>query len=540
MENLLEEHNLAYLCVTRHCEDGRANSLAMRWVHADFQTTDYSFHDLEVQSNRMANVLGAIGVPAGDRVAIYLPKVPELFFSLLGILKIKAIACPLFSNFGEDALLDRLGDSKTSVVITRRSLLRKLVQVSDKLPDLRNILVIDIESHQDEKVLSLPILLQSARDEYTVPETKWETPSLLHYTSGSTGKPKGVLHRHGAARTIYQTAREILQISPEELYWCTADQAWITGTSYGVFAPWLVGAPQLQYAGMFSADLWCKVLEQFHIKRWYTAPTALRMMIQQEEFIERKYDFSELKAIYSVGEPLNPEVIHWGRRFFERDIHDTWFQTETGAIMIANRPGMDVQPGSMGKPLDGIRADILREDGNPADVNEQGALCLVPGWESMFTTYYGNEPAYQSKFKNGYYYTGDMAWRDADGYFWFVGRTDDVINSAGHLVSPFEVESALLEMPEVVDAGVFAAPDPVLFECVVAYICLRNGLELDTDLELKIKKYVSNRVSSTACPKHLVKTDSIPRNKSGKIMRRLLKAWFTGQDAGDISTMEEK
>lgn len=538
--DLTNQRNIAYMCTGYHCEHGRGDRLALRWVQADFQAIDYSYSTLDIESNRIANALTDLQIMAGDRIAVFLPRTPDVFFSLLGILKTQAIACPLFSNFGEDALIDRLGDSGARVVITKRSLLRKLQQVKPKLPDLQYLLVIDIDAHLDEVTLSLPYLMANCSTEFITPLTSADTPSLLHYTSGSTGKPKGVLHRHGAADTILRTAHEILQIVPDELYWCTADQAWITGTSYGVFAPWLVGAPQLHYGGAFSADLWCQVLEKFEVQRWFTAPTALRMMIQQEEFLERKYDFSRLKAIYSVGEPLNPEVIHWGRRFFDRDIFDTWFQTETGAIMVANRPGLEVRPGSMGKPLSHIQVRILAENGEPSPVGEQGSLCLKPGWESMFTTYYRNEPAYRSKFKHDYYCTGDMAWQDADGYFWFVGRTDDVINSAGHLVSPFEVESALLELPEVTDCGVFAAPDPILFECVVAYICLKPGVELDTDLDLKIKRYISNRVSSTACPRNLVCTDFIPRNKSGKIMRRLLKSWFTGQEAGDISTMEEK
>jgi acetyl-CoA synthetase len=535
----MEQNNIAYLSITTHCAAGNGQRLALRWVIADLQSQDYTFADLESESNRMANLLCQVGVQSGDRVAIFLPKLPEVFFGLLGILKLQAIALPLFSNFGEDALFDRLADAGVKAIISKKSLLRKLNNVREKVPSLQSILLVDVEEHQENGVYSLPLLRASASELFTVPPTPADTPSLLHYTSGSTGKPKGVLHHHRAWRTIRQTAEQILQIQPDELYWCTADQAWITGTSYGVFAPWLVGAPQLQFSGAFSADVWCQILEKFKVQRWFTAPTALRMMIQQEEFIQRKYDYSHLSAIFSVGEPLNPEVIHWGRRFFGMVIHDTWFQTETGAIMIANRPGLPVRPGSMGQPVDGIHAAILAEDGSPAPLNEQGYLCLLPGWDSMFTTYWNNPGAYNSKFKNGYYYTGDMASQDADGYYWFVGRTDDVINTAGHLVSPFEVESALLENPEVIDAGVIAAPDDLLFECVVAYIRLKADLEWTKDMELKLKRYVSNRVSSTACPKDIIPVPAIPKNKSGKIMRRLLKAWYTGQDAGDISTMEE-
>lgn len=533
------QNNIAYRCTTAICRQGYGNRIALRWITPELDAVNYSFSVLDGESNRLANALLEQGLMPGERVAVFLPKSPEVFFCLLGIIKAMGIACPLFSNFGEDALLDRLGDSSARMLITRKSLFRKLNNIREKLPDLEKVLLIDTEAHQDHGVLSLPVLLQSAGDVCETPLTPADAPYLLHYTSGSTGKPKGVLHLHRASQTILQTGQEILQIQPGDLYWCTADQAWITGTSYGVFAPWLIGATQLHFGGAFSADIWCQALEKFQVKLWFTAPTALRMMIQQEEFIQRKYDFSNLKYIFSVGEPLNPEVINWGRKFFDRDIHDTWFQTETGSIMIANRPGIAIKPGSMGVPISGITPLILAEDGKPASTGEQGYLCLTPGWSSMFNAYWNNEGAYQSKFKNGMYYTGDMAYQDQDGYYWFVGRTDDVINTAGHLVSPFEVESALLELPDVSDVGVIAAPDDLLFECVIAYIRLKPDILWTRELELKMKRYVSNRVSTTACPREIIPVPSIPKNKSGKIMRRLLRSWYTGQDAGDISTMEE-
>ncbi len=539
MGDKTEQMNIASLCTTTHCTRGDGNRLAMRWVDADLNYQDYTFSDLEAESNRMANLLRQVGVQSGDRVAIFLPKLPEVFFGILGILKIQAIACPLFSNFGEDALMDRLGDAGVKVVISKKSLLRKLNNIREKIPSLHTILLVDVDEHQENGIFSLPLLRTAATTQFDAPVMAPETPSLLHYTSGSTGKPKGVLHHHRTASLIRQTGEQILQIQPNELYWCTADQAWITGTSYGIFAPWLIGAPQLHYSGPFSADIWCQILEKFQVKTWFTAPTALRMMIQQEEFIQRKYNFNSLKHIFSVGEPLNPEVIKWGRQFFEKDIHDTWFQTETGSIMIANRPGLPIRPGSMGKPVEGIKPEIMAESGLPAEIGDQGYLCITPGWASMFSTYWNNAEAYQSKFKNGMYYTGDMATRDADGYYWFVGRTDDVINSAGHLVSPFEVESALLEQADVIDAGVIAVQDDLLFEAVVAYICLRPEVTWSRELELKLMRYVSNRVSTTACPREIIPVPKIPKNKSGKIMRRLLRSWYTGQDAGDISTMEE-
>ena len=539
MSDQQEQNNIAYLCTTAHCLAGRAGQIAMRWITNDLEAIDYSYAQLDIESNKVAQVLIQLELKPQDRVAVFLPKSPEVFFSILGIIKAGGIACPLFSNFGEDALLDRLGDSESRFIITRKSLARKVSKIWEQLPALEKVLLVDMDDDLDKKVLSFSRRLKALDGQFTTPITSADAPSLLHYTSGSTGKPKGVLHHHRAAGLIRQTGEEILQIAPGDLYWCTADQAWITGTSYGVFAPWLIGATQLHYGGPFSADTWCQILEKFKVKLWFTAPTALRMMIQQQEFILRDYDYSDLRWIFSVGEPLNPEVIKWGREFFQRDIHDTWFQTETGSIMIANRPGLPIRPGSMGKPVDGIKPEIVSETGEMSPTGEQGYLCVSPGWGSMFSAYWKNEDAYQSKFKNEMYYTGDMATRDADGYFWFVGRTDDVINPAGHLVSPFEVESALLEQVEVIDAGVIAVPDDLLFEAVVAYIMVRPEVEWCRELELKLMRYVSNRVSSTACPREIIPVPKIPKNKSGKIMRRLLRSWYTGQDAGDISTMEE-
>lgn len=532
-------NNLGYLCTGAVCSQGMGDKTALRWISANLEAVDYSFNGLDVSSNRIANILVGLGMKPGDRVAVYLPKSPEVFFCLIGIIKAVGIACPLFSNFGEDALLDRLSDSETSILITRKSLLKKILPIRIKLPVLKKIILIDTGEHLEPDVFSLQVLQSSASDQFETPQTSPDTPALLHYTSGSTGKPKGVLHLHRSSEMIAQTGREVLGIQPDDIYWCTADQAWITGTSYGVFAPWMLGATQIHYGGPFNADTWCHILEKFKVNIWYTAPTALRMMIQQEEIVQRSYDYSHLRHIFSVGEPLNPQIIQWGQRFFNRDIHDTWFQTETGAIMIANRPGLLIKQGSMGKPVRGIHAWVISEDGNTCPVNEQGYLCLTPGWTSMFQTYWNNDSAYRSKFKNNCYYSGDMAYQDGEGYFWFIGRTDDVINTAGHLVSPFEVESALLELAEVIDVGVIAVPDELLFEAVVAYIRLVAGTEWTKDLELKMKRYISNRVSTTACPREIIPVETIPKNKSGKIMRRLLRAWYTGQDAGDISTMEE-
>ncbi len=388
-------------------------------------------------------------------------------------------------------------------------------------------------------MLSYPQLVKKASPNFETPVTPPETHSVLHYTSGSTGKPKGVLHTHRSVLMQYTTTVQVLDLKPDDVYWCTADQAWVTGVSYGVVGPWSLGVTQVHYGGAFDPEVWFTLLEQQGVNVWYSAPTALRMLMRYEDELFLKFDLSRLRQISSVGEPLNPEIIHWARRLLKKEVFDTWFQTETGCIMIANRAGLEVKPGSMGRPVDGIKVELLDDQGNPVADLAHGNLCLRQGWPSMFVTYWNNESAYNSKFKQGFYYTGDVAYRDQDGYYWFVGRSDDVINTAGHLVSPFEVESALLEIPEVAEAGVIGAPDDILFEKVVAFVVLKPNQDWSPQLELKLKKYISNRVSSIAAPQDIQVIPSLPKNKSGKIMRRVLKARYTGAEIGDLSTLEE-
>jgi acetyl-CoA synthetase len=533
------QYNIGHICTRQQCDAGRSQKVAMRWISPTLERTDYTFQDLEQGSNRAANLLRGLGVQAGERVFVFLPKAPELYFAFLGALKTQAVVCVLFSNFGEDALLDRLGDSAARVLITKRSFLRKIRAIWPKLPALEKVLVVDLPEDESDRVLSYPRLAAAASDQFDAPLTGPDTPSVLHYTSGSTGKPKGVQHVHRSILSQAHTFRGILSVQDEDIYWCTADPGWVTGVSYGIIGPWSQGITQVQYSGSYSAELWFQLLEREKVNVWYTAPTALRMLMQEPDALYSRFALPHLRHIFSVGEPLNPAVIEWGRRVLQHDIYDTWFQTETGAIMITNRPGLPVRPGSMGKPFEPIEAAILDDSAAPLPAQQQGRLCLKAGWPSMFVTYLNRTDVYQGKFQNGYYDSGDRAFCDADGYYWFVGRGDDVINTAGHLVSPFEVESALLELEEVAEAGVIGAPDELFWEKVVAYVRLMPGQEWTRDLEVKLRLYVSNRVSSVATPQEIRVIDSIPKNKSGKIMRRVLKAWYTGQDAGDLSTMEE-
>jgi acetyl-CoA synthetase len=533
------QYNIGHICTRQQCDSGNGEKTALRWVSSSGERAEYTYRDLEKLSNRVANALLTLGIKPGDRIFTFLPRQPELYFSFLGILKVRAIAGVLFSNFGEEALADRLGDSAARILITKKSHLRKLHAIRGALPALEKVLVVDLAEDESGLVLSLPTLLSQVADEYATPLTLADTPSILHYTSGSTGKSKGAQHVHRSILTQAATFRDVLSVGANEMYWCTADPGWVTGVSYGIIGPFSRGVTQIQYNGNFTAEGWLRVLDSQKVNVWYTSPTALRMMMQEEESLFSRFGLSELRHIFCVGEPLNPAVIEWSRRVLRKEIYDTWWQTETGAIMIANRPGVPVRPGSMGLACQHSTVEILDGAGHALSEGQPGRLCIKPGWPSMFSMYHNRETQYASRFHDGLYDTGDMAYRDADGYFWFVGRSDDVINTAGHLVGPFEVESALLEMDEVADVGVIGAPDEVLFEKVVAYVKLKPGMAWSREREIRLRLQVANKVSSIATPQEFRIVESIPKNKSGKVMRRVLKAWFNGTDPGDLSTLEE-
>jgi acetyl-CoA synthetase len=534
------QYNIGHICTRKQCDAGKAEATAMRWVGSDMTAVDITFGDLERQSNRFANVLQGLELKPGEILFTFLPRLPEQFYVFLGSLKAQLVTGTLFSNFGDEALLDRLQDSGARALVTKRSLLKKVLRIRARLPELKYIFLVDggAECGRDG-ICDYRALTAAARENFLAAPTAAEIPSILHYTSGSTGKPKGVLHVHRSVLLQSRTAREILGLRDGDRFWCTADQGWVTGTSYGIIGPWSLGISQVHFGGGYDPEKWFELLEREGVTVWYTAPTALRMLLREEEALFSRRDLSRLRAIFSVGEPLNPEVIRWGRRVLKREIYDTWFQTETGAIMICNRPGLPVRPGSMGQPVAGIDAAILDPTGAPVAEGTQGNLCLRAGWDSMFTTYLGNPAAYAQKFRAGYYFTGDTACCDAEGYYWFQGRSDDVINTGGHLISPFEIESALLELPEVAESGAIGAPDELLYEKVVVFVSLHAGVVWTPDLELKLRLHLTNRVSSIATPQAVVVCERVPKNKSGKIMRRVLKARYLGQDEGDLSTLED-
>lgn len=528
--------NMAYECIDRHVEEGKGDKVALYYKDAT-RNEQYTFKEMKEKTNKAANVLKEqAGVKKGDRVFIFMPRTPELYFVLLGALKIGAIVGPLFEAFMEKAVRDRLENSEASVVVTVNSLVGR-IPVSD-LPHLEHVIIVDDEV--DEQYIDFKSAFNDAADTFDIEWLEREDGLILHYTSGSTGQPKGVLHVQNAMLQHYMSGKYVLDLQEDDIYWCTADPGWVTGTSYGIFAPWLNGATNVIAGGRFSPEGWYQMIEDFKVTIWYTAPTALRMLMGAGDGMIKDYDLSSLRHILSVGEPLNPEVIKWAHKVFGKRVHDTWWMTETGAHMIVNYPSMDIKSGSMGKPLPGVEAAIVDNDGNVLPPNRMGNLAMKKGWPSMMRTIWNNEAKYESYFLPGdWYISGDSAYMDEDGYFWFQGRVDDVIMTAGERVGPFEVESKLVEHPAVAEAGVIGKPDPVRGEIIKAFIALREGYEPTDELKEEIRKFVKEGLAAHAAPREIEFKDKLPKTRSGKIMRRVLKAWELDLPAGDLSTMED-
>ena len=535
--------NKAHECIDRHCQGTRADKAALIWEGKNGEEESYTFAELRDRSNQFANVLEGLGVGKGDRVFLFMERVPELYFALFGALKVGAVVGPLFSAFGADPVRDRLQDSGAVALVTQPDLRRRIQDILPDLPALKHIIVVNKLGRSQEPLISGDLsyeeLMASVSVEHETAATSMNDYSIMHYTSGTTGKPKGAVHRHLAIVQQYATGKWVLDLQENDVYWCTADPGWVTGTSYGMFAPWSNGVTQLIYEGGFGASAWYKQVEKHKVTVWYTAPTAVRMLMKAGDALPGRSDLSTLRHINSVGEPLNPEAVVWGNRVFNQAIHDNWWQTETGAILIANYASMDVRPGSMGRPLPGVQAAILDGDYNPLPPGQEGSLAIRPGWPSMFHTYWGNQELYNSRFRKGWYITGDQARMDEDGYFWFVGRADDVINTAGHLVGPFEVESMLIEHPAVAEAAVIGVPDPLAMEVVKAFVSLKDDYTATEELRRELIRFGRSRLQSIA-PRDVEFRPSLPKTRSGKIMRRLLKAQELGLPVGDTSTLEDE
>ncbi len=534
--------NVGWHCSDRICEMGLSRKPALLWEDAQGHRRDFTFDDLRVRSNTLARHLAGLGVEPGQRVCLFLDRVPELYFAFLGILKLGAVVQPLFSAFGEESLQTRLADAGTAVLLTQKKHLPKVRRARAALPELRLVLVVDATGalQPGEQALDLDALPPVERFE---PHPTWaESPSLLHYTSGTTGQPKGAQHVHHALLSQYSTTRLVLDLKPDDVYWCNADPGWVTGTSYGIIGPWSNGATQVVLDAGFGAERWYRFLSERRVTVWYSAPTAIRLLMREGLELVRRFDLSALRHLCSVGEPLNPEAVSWSARAFGRPFHDTYWQTETGCIVIANRPGLPIKPGSMGQPLPGFEAAVLDlKTLEPLhEPGRVGLIALRPPWPSLMRGYWKNPAAYESKFRHGWYVCGDRASVDADGYFWFVGRDDDVINTGGHLVGPFEVESALLEHPAVAESAAVGKPDPVNMEVVKAFVALKPGFLPGPDLELEIINFVRKRLSPLAMPQAIEFVASLPKTRSGKIVRRVLRAREWGQAEGDTSTLMDE
>ena len=535
--------NVAWECIDRHAAEGRGGRLAMLWVSKDMEEERYTFDEMRLETNKFANVLLGLGAAKGDRVFVFMDRLPETYFAILGALKAGCVAGPLFSAFGPDPVRDRLQDSGASVLVTSPDLRRRIADILPDCPDLMHVIIVNKNGRSEEPLaegdVSYEDLMAAASDVFDSVDTTRDDYSIMHYTSGTTGKPKGAVHRHNSVLQQYATGKWALDLHEDDLYFCTADPGWVTGTSYGIIAPWTSGVANFIYEGGFRATTWYDLIEKYKVTVWYSAPTAIRMMMKAGSEAAQKRDLSSLRFLASVGEPLNPEAIVWGMEAFDMPFHDNWWQTETGAIMCANYAESDIKLGSMGRPIPGIELAVVDDDGNPAPPGQEGDLVARPGWPSMFQTYWRNDEMYQSKFKNGWYYSGDRARMDEDGYFWFIGRADDVINTAGHLVGPFEVESALVEHPAVAEAGVIGKPDPIAMEVVKAFVALREGYDPSEPLRRELMRFARGKLAAGTAPREIDFLPGLPKTRSGKIMRRLLKARELGLPEGDTSTLEE-
>ncbi len=542
--------NIAYEAVDRHGFGRRAGHAAFRYVGADGDARAVTYAELAQATSRFANVLQSLGTAPGDRIFTLLGRMPELHVAVLGTLKAGAVASPLFSAFGPAPVAQRLGIGNARVLVTTGALYRrKVAPIREQVTELAHVLVVGDDVPDGTE--SLAQLMEQASDRFDVVHTLPDDLALLHFTSGTTGTPKGAMHVHGAVVAHLVTARFALDLHDDDVFWCTADPGWVTGTSYGIIAPLVAGVTSVVDEAEFDARRWYRILADQEVSVWYTAPTAIRRMMRAGWLAGAGASFPALRLIASVGEPLNPEAVQWGLDAFGLPVHDNWWQTETGGIMIANYAACDIKPGSMGRPLPGIDAALLardergrpvvRSDGSVVTIDEPGTdgeLALRPGWPSMFRGYLHDDARYENCFAGGWYRSGDLARRDADGYYWFVGRADDVIKSAGHLIGPFEVESALMEHPAVAEAGVIGVPDALAGEVVKAFVSLRSGYEPTEALRRELYGFARRRLGPAVAPKQIDFADDLPKTRSGKIMRRLLRARELGLPEGDVSTLE--
>lgn len=536
--------NIGYWALDRQVVAGQGDRLALRWLDKGGGVRDFSYAELTAGANRFANVLRHCGIGRGERVFALMHRTPELYIAALGCLKAGAVFCPLFSQFGPEPIRARMEIGDAAALITTATLYRRKVSAwHGELPDLKAVLVAEGADTAPEGTRALGDLLSRMPDDFACAETGSEDMALLHFTSGTTGRPKGVIHVHDAALHHYATGAFALDLQAEDIFWCTADPGWVTGTSYGILAPLLHGVTMIVDEAEFDAQRWYGILQDQKVTVWYTAPTAIRMLMRLGGEVAKGYDLSKLRFLASVGEPLNPEAVVWSQEVYGRPFHDNWWQTETGGIMIANYAALDIKPGSMGKPLPGIAAGIVAREADGSireirEANQPGELAFRPGWPSMMRGYLHDDARYRKAFAGGWYLSGDLAQRDQEGYYWFLGRADDMIKSSGHLIGPFEVESALIEHPAVAEVGVIGLPDEVAGEVVKAFVALKPGYDASEALQKELQGHARKRLGPAVAPREIAFRGNLPKTRSGKIMRRLLKARELGLEVGDISTLE--
>jgi acetyl-CoA synthetase len=535
--------NIGFEALDRPVREGRGEHVALHWLGAEGGQRRIGYDELRRLANRFANAITRLGLVRGDCLFVLAPRLPELYAAVLGAFKAGVVVSPLFPAFGPEPIATRMQLGGARALLTTPSLYaRKVAPLRARIESLQHVLLIG-DGATPDGTHDLRALMNEASDEFDCVPTRPDEMALLHFTSGTTGKPKGAMHVHEAVVTHYATGLYALDLHADDVFWCTADPGWVTGMSYGVIAPLLHGVTVIVDEAEFDPERWYGILQDHGVSVWYTAPTAIRMLMKAGNELPKRFTFPKLRFIASVGEPLNPEAVSWGQQALGLPIHDNWWQTETGGIMIANAPAMDIKPGSMGKPLPGVEAAIVERlpngDVRVIDaVGVEGELALKRGWPSMFRGYVNDDARYRKCFAGDWYLTGDLAWRDDDGYYWFIGRADDVIKSAGHLIGPFEVESALMEHRAVVEAGVIGKPDRLLGEIVKAFVTLRPGFEESAALKRELLAHARTRLGAAVAPKEIEFAAQLPHTRSGKIMRRLLKARELGLPEGDTSTLE--
>ncbi|OPY34484.1 MAG: Acetyl-coenzyme A synthetase [Methanomassiliicoccales archaeon PtaU1.Bin124] len=533
-------YNVVSEALDRHCRNGRRDKVALISILADNSVNTITFGQMSELTSKFGDGLLKLGAAKGDRIFVFLDRSPELFVSILGIAKMGGIAGPLFSALGPEAVRDRILDSQAKIVITSPYLFHRIIPILRDISVVEKFIIVGKDGVDNEKAIPYEEVLASGDASFQAVAMEPEDPYIIHYTSGSTGKPKGVLLGHKAMMQQAMSCRYVVDLRDDDIYWCTADPGWVTGTSVGIFGPWYLGNTIISYQGRFDAAMWYSIMERFKVTVWFTAPTALRMLKKSGDEVVSGYDISSVRHICSAGEPLNPEVIRWGMKVLGRRIHDNWWQTETGAPCISNFKCMKIKLGSMGRPLPGVVVAIVDEHGKPLPPRKEGFLALRPGWPAMMVGIYGSKQRYRDYFHvPGWYISGDQAYMDEEGYIWFLGRADDVIKTSGERLGPFEVESALIEHPAVAESAVIGKPDELRGAIVKAFIVLKPGVAPSDKLKEEITQFVRTQLAYYAYPREIEFVASLPKTRSGKIMRRVLKAKEMGQPLGDLSTLED-